>query len=130
MEFLGIGPSELLFILVIALILLGPRDMAKTGRMIGRWLRRIVASDGWKMYQQTSREIKALTDRLMREAQLEELKNLDKNFKQELKQTSDSVRSAVRPSQPALLGSANTIHPVPPPSEAPKPPSGDQGKQA
>jgi hypothetical protein len=66
----------------------------------------------------------------MREAQLEELKNLDKNFKQELKQTSDSVRSAVRPSQPALLGSANTIQPAPPPSEAPKPPSGDQGKQA
>ena len=38
MEILGIGPLELIFILLIALIVLGPGDMVKTGRTIGRFL--------------------------------------------------------------------------------------------
>jgi len=68
MEILGIGPSELFFIVIIALIILGPKDMQKAGRTIGKWLRSIVTSDGWKIFQQTSRELKTLPNRLMREA--------------------------------------------------------------
>jgi sec-independent protein translocase protein TatB len=84
MEILGIGPSELAFIIIIALIVLGPRDMQKAGRMIGKWLRRIVTSDGWKLFQQTSREIQTLPNRLMREAALEEMKELQKDLQQPL----------------------------------------------
>ncbi len=68
MEILGIGTSELVFIVIIALIVLGPKDMQKAGKTIGKWLRSIVTSDGWKMFQQTSRELKTLPNRLMREA--------------------------------------------------------------
>ena len=68
MEILGIGPSELIFIVIIALIILGPKDMQKAGRTIGKWLRNIVTSDGWKMFQQTSRELRTLPNRLMRDA--------------------------------------------------------------
>ena len=82
MEILGIGPSELAFIIIIALILLGPRDMQKAGLTIGRWLRRIVTSDGWKLFQQTSREIQTLPNRLMREAALDEMKEIQKDLKQ------------------------------------------------
>jgi hypothetical protein len=53
MEILGIGPSELLFIVVLALIILGPRDMQKAGRTLGRWPT-ISHMDGWKFFQQTS----------------------------------------------------------------------------
>ena len=35
MEFLGIGPLELLLIFVIILLILGPKDMIKTGNTIG-----------------------------------------------------------------------------------------------
>ena len=34
MEILGIGPLELFFILIIALIVLGPNDMVKAGRIL------------------------------------------------------------------------------------------------
>ncbi|MBI5353709.1 MAG: twin-arginine translocase TatA/TatE family subunit [Chloroflexi bacterium] len=68
MEILGVGPSELFFIIIIALIILGPKDMQKAGKTIGKWMRDIVTSDGWKMFQQTSRELKTLPNRLMREA--------------------------------------------------------------
>jgi sec-independent protein translocase protein TatB len=84
MEILGIGPSELLFIVVLALIILGPRDMQKVGRTLGRWLRQVVTSDGWKFFQQTSREIQTLPNRLMREAALEELKDMEKDLRQPL----------------------------------------------
>ena len=75
MDFLGIGPLELVFILFIALIILGPKDMVKAGRTFGRLLRNLVVSPNWRAIQQTSREIRNLPNRLMRDAGLEELKN-------------------------------------------------------
>ena len=71
MEILGIGPSELVFIIIIALIVLGPRDMQKAGKTIGRWLNDLVRSDSWKVFQQTSKEIRNLPTKLMREANME-----------------------------------------------------------
>ncbi len=83
MEFLGIGPMELLLILVIALIVMGPNDMVKTGRTIGKFLRTIVKSPVWQAVQQTSRDLRYLPNKLMREAGMEEeveqLKEIGKN---------------------------------------------------
>lgn len=78
MEILGVGPLELFFILIIALIFLGPRDMVKTGRSMGKYLRKIVMSPTWRMVQQTSRELRTLPNRMIREAGMEEdIKDLD-----------------------------------------------------
>jgi Sec-independent protein translocase protein TatA len=80
MEILGIGMSELVFIIIIALIVLGPKDMQKAGQTIGRWLRSIVTSDGWRAFQQTSRELRTLPNRLMREAN-EDLNKIGEEIK-------------------------------------------------
>ncbi len=72
MEFLGIGPLELLIIVLAALVLLGPKDMAKAGRMLGRGLRKIVVSPQWRIILETSKEIRSLPTRLIREAGLDE----------------------------------------------------------
>jgi Sec-independent protein translocase protein TatA len=72
MDILGIGPLELLLILVIALIVLGPSDMVKAGRTIGKFLRQIVTSPTWRAVTQTSNEIRRLPNRLIREAGLNE----------------------------------------------------------
>lgn len=136
MEFLGIGPSELVFIVIIALIVLGPKDMQKAGRTIGKWLRKVITSDGWKLFQQTSREIQMLPTRLMREAALDELKDVQKDLNQPFDLNN-------RPSQPSSPGTPqsvglnkpdlnpapepeNTILPSPPPSA----PSDDEDKHA
>lgn len=73
MEILGVGFSELIFILIIAIIVLGPKDMQKAGRTLGRWLNQMRTSDGWKVFQATSRELRNLPTKLMREANLDEL---------------------------------------------------------
>lgn len=95
MEILGIGPSELVFIVILALILLGPRDMQKAGRTIGKWLRTVVTSDGWKLFQQTSREIQTLPNRLMREAALDELKDVQRDLRQPLQTPASSGPSPI-----------------------------------
>lgn len=73
MEIFGIGPLELLFILLIALIILGPSDMAKAGLTLGRYLRKIITSPEWRTIQKASHELRYLPNRLMREASLEDL---------------------------------------------------------
>jgi Sec-independent protein translocase protein TatA len=73
MEILGIGPLELFFILLIALIILGPGDMVKAGRTLGRFLRKVVTSSEWRTIQKASRELRYLPNRLMREASIEDL---------------------------------------------------------
>jgi Sec-independent protein translocase protein TatA len=77
MEILGIGMPELIFIFIVAIIVMGPKDMQKAGKTVGKWLRSIVTSDGWKIFQQTSRELRTLPNRLMREAN-EELEKVNK----------------------------------------------------
>lgn len=82
MDILGIGPMELVFIVLLALIILGPKDMQKAGRTIGRWLRDLVQSEGWRAFRDTSREIRNLPNRLMREANLEELEKTNQEIKE------------------------------------------------
>jgi Sec-independent protein translocase protein TatA len=72
MDILGIGPLELIFILVIALIVLGPSDMVKAGRTIGRFLRNIVTSPTWHAVTRTSKELRNLPNKLIRDAGLED----------------------------------------------------------
>jgi len=82
MDILGIGPLELLFILIIALIVLGPNDMVKAGRTAGRLLRRVVTSPTWRMVQQTSRDLRNLPNTLIRDAGLEDdVKNIKEGLK-------------------------------------------------
>lgn len=74
MDFLGIGPLEIMFVLLIALIIFGPKDIVKAGQSAGRFLRKMMTSPGWKVVQETSRDLRNLPNKLVREAGLEEIK--------------------------------------------------------
>jgi len=89
MDIFGIGPTELLFIILIALILLGPKEMQKTGRTIGRFLRNLTTSDGWRAFRDTSRELRNLPNRLMREANIEDLEKDIGKIGNEIKDATD-----------------------------------------
>ena len=111
MEFLGIGPSELVFIVIIAIIILGPKDMQKAGKTVGRWLNHFVRSDGWKALQRASREIRNLPTTLMREANMDEFQALGND----LRQTIDP-----RP-RPAVSPASRHVPPLNPPEVTPPP---------
>jgi Sec-independent protein translocase protein TatA len=104
MEILGIGMPELIFIFLVAIIIMGPKDMQKAGKTVGRWLRNIVTSDGWKMFQQTSRELRTLPNKLMREAnqELEQVNQIGKELNKSV-DVSDKKYSPPAASQPVTI---------------------------
>jgi len=73
MELFGIGPLELLLILLLALIIFGPKDIEKTARSLGRSLYKLINSETWRTLTQASRKLKNIPDDLIREARLEDL---------------------------------------------------------
>lgn len=68
MNVLGIGMPELIFVILVALIILGPKDMQKTGKAIGGFLLKIVKSSEWRLVKDTTRTIRTLPSQFMREA--------------------------------------------------------------
>jgi sec-independent protein translocase protein TatB len=117
MEILGIGMSELVFVIIIALIVLGPKDMQKAGKTIGKWMRDIVTSNGWKIFQQTSRELRTLPNKLMREAN-EELNQIGKQVGKEINgASSPSVSRVQTPNMPPRSQPYTTPPPLTKPAE-------------
>jgi sec-independent protein translocase protein TatB len=110
MEILGVGPTELIFIIVIALIVLGPKDLAKTGSTIGKWLNSFVQSDGWKAIRKTSDELRRLPTQLMRE---DNLKNFltPEDINQQKEDRKQDLSFLPREGAASLPASENTIHP-------------------
>ena len=126
MEIFGIGASELIFILIIAIIVLGPKDMQKAGRTVGRWLNQFIRSDSWRALQRASQEIKRLPTTLMREANLDgdELREVDREIRRNI-----DPRQPPSPAGSGVRQNPATRQPIPPendsPSEAPIVPPAD-----
>lgn len=74
MEFLGIGPLELLLILVIALIVLGPNEMVKAGATVGNFIRKVRYSDTWQGFQRMSRSLRTLPEDFARQTGIDEIR--------------------------------------------------------
>jgi Sec-independent protein translocase protein TatA len=68
MEIFGIGPLELLLIVFLALIVLGPKDMVETAKKAAAWLRKLRQSDVWK----TTKEVMDIPNQVMKETGLED----------------------------------------------------------
>lgn len=81
MDFLGVGPLEIIFVLIIAILVIGPRDIGKTAKTIGRFINRVYKSDEWRALTEASRSLRTLPNRLAREAELEELSDITKSIK-------------------------------------------------
>jgi sec-independent protein translocase protein TatB len=110
MEILGVGAPELLFIIIIAIIVLGPRDMQKAGRTIGRWLNKLIHSEGWQVFQKTSAEMRNLPTRLMREANLE-MQEAEKDIRKAIDVRQKSTASGLSRNPPSSNQPENTIQP-------------------
>lgn len=59
-----IAPTELLLVVVVALVVIGPKDLPKAMRVVGKWMGKA---------RGMARHFRAGLDTMMREAELEEL---------------------------------------------------------
>jgi sec-independent protein translocase protein TatB len=89
MEILGIGPLEALFILLIALIAVGPKDLGKAARSMGRLL-----------LSEASRSLRTLPNRMAREAALEELAQVKREMEEDVTSGIDQLKDFGQPLDP------------------------------
>jgi sec-independent protein translocase protein TatB len=102
MEIFGIGPLEFLFIVLLALLILGPKDLVKIGKSLGQVLNKLIKSDAWKTAREASDRVRTLPNELMRQAGIEELKkSLDAGVIQPVKNSRKSVDSTAGESRVA-----------------------------
>ncbi len=118
MEIFGVGILEVVLILVIAVIVLGPEGMVKSAQAIGKFMRKVIKSPIWAQLMDTQRELRDMPTRLVREAGLEEdIKELKKT-QQELRNV-DIKATAAKAAQ-GLVGEPTIAPPsVADPVEAP-----------
>ena len=84
MNIFGIGPLEIIFVLIIGILVLGPEGMIEAGSKIGKLLRSVIKSSWWQNIRRGVSEIQHLPQRLIREAELDELNELKKLTKDSL----------------------------------------------
>ena len=79
MNFFNLGIGEIIFILIIAVIVFGPKNMVKTARDIGGFLRKVTKSPYWQEVWATRRDLTELPKIIAKEAQLDDtIRDLNK----------------------------------------------------
>ncbi len=112
-----VAPTELLLVVVVALVVIGPKDLPKAMRFVGKWMGKA---------RGMARHFRAGLDTMMREAELEELE------KQWREQNDAIMREFPRidgPDETAAATPVNIGKREDTPDEG-KPQAGDEGAEA
>lgn len=108
MQIFGVGPLELLLVLLLALIILGPEDMVGTSRKIGQWIYRIVRSPTWRAIISTTQDLRELPQKIVREAGIEEAMNEVKDTIKDAKTQVSAATSEVSSEMQAATREVNS----------------------
>jgi Sec-independent protein translocase protein TatA len=83
MELLGVGPLEIVFILLLVILFFSPKDIAGGARTVGKNLKKIAQSDTYRAVRQVSTDLRELPSRLIKEAELEDLQQMAQDLRKE-----------------------------------------------
>jgi sec-independent protein translocase protein TatB len=129
MELFGVGPLEVLLVILLALVLFGPQDIAKNARAAGRFLNRLYKSEGWRTMVQASSTLRNLPNRLAREAAVADMEDLRKTMEEAAREaeTPPPAAESTGEAPPPPTGMAAWVPPGattadPQAEEAPAPP--------
>jgi len=96
MEIFNIGPMELIVFLILAFLLLGPKDMILTAYKIGEQIRKFVRSPVWREILRSAQDIRELPTKLMDETGLkEELEAIKKDTQDTVKEVNSTMNDAI-----------------------------------
>ncbi len=71
MELFNIGILEFLFIIILAFIVLGPKQAVKIAGEVGAWIRDFLDSPMWKDIMKTSRDIRDIPRKITDDAEIQ-----------------------------------------------------------
>ncbi|MDP2964908.1 MAG: twin-arginine translocase TatA/TatE family subunit [Pelolinea sp.] len=113
MQAFGIGPLEFLLIMVIAVIVLGPKGMVTAAREAGKFIRKIIRSPLWREVVDTSNEIRELPRKIVREVgiekDLEELRESTRSTISDINRSHYPSITPVKPSPQEKPGLENSL---------------------
>lgn len=112
MKFLNFGIGEILFILLLLVIIFGPKSLVKTAREAGTFLRKVTKSPYWQEVWATRRELEEIPKMIAKEARLDETMrelNLEsRNISSSVTgAVSDLVKEVEHPTQNPASGDVN-----------------------
>jgi len=119
-EILNIGIPEILLILTLTLILLGPEGMASSARTLAKTWRKFIHSPLWKDIVSTQREIKEIPTRLVREAGYDEINSTVQQMRRDASEAvkagavpvAKDERSILPPAKPSVEAKSEETAPV------------------
>ena len=110
----GVDTSELLLIAVVALVFIGPKDLPKAMRTVGRWVGKI---------RGMARHFNTGIEAMVREAELEEMEKQWRAENERIMREFPSVEDVMIPIEPKPLDQPDLPlgEPPPPPPDRPLP---------
>lgn len=105
MEILNIGIPELVFILLIMLVVLGPARMESTARSMASTMRKLTHSDLWRQFRTARRQIEDLPSNLLRDSGVDE-------FQQQVHQMNRAVNDSLTIEPPRRTPTPYPARPV------------------
>ena len=75
MRILNVGIREVILLLVIMLILFGPRQMRENARNLARAIRKFIRSDTWRAFIGVVDDVNTIKDQVVRESGLQEIQD-------------------------------------------------------
>jgi sec-independent protein translocase protein TatB len=121
MDIFGIGVLELFFIVLLALIVLGPKDMVKAGRSMGKFIRKILLMPG---FMEAQRWVRNFPAQLIREAGIEDIQ---KDLQSEAEKIREATTVSVDGGQTVVAGAVSRP-PAPAPVQATSAPTEQAGE--
>jgi sec-independent protein translocase protein TatB len=114
-----IGASELLLIVIVAVVVIGPKDLPAALRTAGRWMGKI---------RRVSGHFRAGVDAMIREAEMEDMEKkwAEQNARIMAKYPAGEAQAADTPPPPAAASAEARMEPIAPPPVTPDPQPGDE----
>ena len=75
MRIFNVGIREVILLLVIMLILFGPRQMQENARNLAKWIRKLVRSDTWRTFLGLVDDVNTIKDQVIRESGIKEVQD-------------------------------------------------------
>ena len=110
-----IAPTELLIVALVALVVIGPKDLPRVMRTVGNWVGKA---------RGMARHFRSGLDTMMREAELEEM---EKKWKAENERIMREFPSATPPAPPSSTSQDSAASP--PEGQMPPPRDGDDRRE-
>jgi len=114
MEILNIGALELLFIILLAFIILGPKKAVEIAGQVGRWVRNLIKSPFWRDIVSTSKDIRDIPRKMMDDAEIQktidEIERTTREVNANLKKSPMEEEESPATGEPSYPGEYH-IHP-------------------